>query len=206
MSLSPTYLLSQKQNIQQSLQKICDRKTYTTCKFCCQSILFFTLCIMSTLSLLFCWLYIMRWMSNLGSDADQYICQHFQLNNLPALKCNVDHFDENILTERERINHLKKEFHKIISYLTISLYTINYALGYVWMASIMVMMAFLAAKGNFQPQLGCEYSNQCWTLSLHFKWMQNSNLEKNSRNFTTSIPDNCHWRGWRRQCKFFWQG
>ena len=93
---------------------------------------------------------IMRWMSNLGSDADQYICQHFQLNNLPALKCNVDHFDENILTERERINHLKKEFHKIISYLTISLYTINYALGYVWMASIMVMMAFLAAKSIFR--------------------------------------------------------
>ena len=64
---------------------------------------------------------IMRWMSNLGSDADQYICQHFQLNNLAAHKCNVDHFGENILTERESINHLKKEFHKIISYLTISL-------------------------------------------------------------------------------------
>ena len=59
MSLSPTYLLSQKQNIQQSLQKICDRKTYTTYKFCCQSILFFTLCIMCTLSLLFCWLCVL---------------------------------------------------------------------------------------------------------------------------------------------------
>ena len=54
----------------------------------------------------------MRWMSNLGSDADQYICQHFQLNNLAALKCNVDHFGENILTERESINHLKKNFTK----------------------------------------------------------------------------------------------
>ena len=82
---------------------------------------------------------------------------------------------------------------------------------------------FCTCRPYFPPWLAFRFSIKKW-LHLHFqgKWpLSPSSFEQLSFSlrfilqnewkcygsiwiWLSCIPDNCRWRGWRRQCKFFW--